>query len=32
MKQSKLGYEPRVTVEEGVRNFVEWYKGYNGVK
>ncbi len=26
-----IGYTPRVTVEEGVRKFVEWYRGYNGV-
>lgn len=30
--QRIVGYKPRVTVEEGVRNFVDWYKGYNGVK
>ena len=23
-----VGYKPRVTVEEGVRNFVEWYLDY----
>ncbi|MFZ5669629.1 MAG: NAD-dependent epimerase [Pseudomonadota bacterium] len=26
-----VGYRPRVTVEEGVRRFVDWYRGYNGV-
>ena len=26
-----VGYKPRVTVEEGVRNFVDWYRGYNGI-
>lgn len=26
-----VGYKPKVTVEEGVRNFVDWYRGYNGV-
>ena len=26
-----VGYRPKVTVEEGVRNFVDWYRGYNGV-
>jgi len=26
-----IGYTPRVTVEDGVRNFVDWYRGYNGV-
>ncbi|MFN3859268.1 MAG: NAD-dependent epimerase [Caulobacter sp.] len=25
-----VGYKPRVTVEEGVRAFVDWYRGYNG--
>ena len=25
-----VGYKPRVTVEEGVRKFVDWYLGYNG--
>jgi UDP-glucuronate 4-epimerase len=26
--QSEVGYEPRTTLEEGVRRFVEWYLGY----
>jgi len=25
-----VGYKPQVTVEEGVRKFVDWYLGYNG--
>jgi UDP-glucuronate 4-epimerase len=25
-----VGYRPKVTVEEGVRAFVDWYRGYNG--
>lgn len=29
--QRIVGYKPQVTVEEGVRNFVDWYRGYNGV-
>lgn len=29
--QRIVGYKPKVTVEEGVRKFVEWYRGYNGV-
>src|SRR3989338_2023368 len=29
--QRIVGYKPRVTVEEGVRRFVDWYRGYNGV-
>ena len=28
--QRIVGYKPRVTVEEGVRKFVDWYRGYNG--
>jgi UDP-glucuronate 4-epimerase len=30
--QKIVGYKPRVTVEEGVKNFVDWYRGYNGIK
>ncbi|MDP2259085.1 MAG: NAD-dependent epimerase [Caulobacter sp.] len=30
--QNIVGYKPRVTVEEGVKKFVDWYRGYNGVK
>ena len=26
-----VGYKPKVTVEEGVAAFVDWYRGYNGV-
>lgn len=26
-----VGYRPVVSVEEGVRNFIDWYRGYNGV-
>ncbi len=26
-----LGYEPKVSVEEGVKKFVEWYRSYYGV-
>lgn len=29
--QSVVGYKPKVTVEEGVKAFVDWYRGYNGV-
>ncbi|HYG26564.1 MAG TPA: NAD-dependent epimerase [Caulobacteraceae bacterium] len=28
---ASTGYKPRVTVEEGVRKFVDWYRGYYGV-
>jgi UDP-glucuronate 4-epimerase len=28
--ERELGYAPKVSVEEGVRNFVEWYRGYYG--
>jgi len=27
-----LGYKPKVMVEDGVKRFVSWYKGYYGVK
>ena len=26
-----VGYTPTVTVETGIRNFVDWYRGYYGV-
>ena len=29
--QNIVGYKPRVTVEQGVRQFVDWYRGYNGL-
>lgn len=28
---SAVNYRPQVSVEEGVRRFVEWYKTYYGV-
>ena len=28
--ETVLGYRPKVTVEEGVRRFVEWYLAYYG--
>ncbi len=28
--ETELGYRPGVMVEEGVANFVEWYRGYYG--
>lgn len=27
-----VGFKPSTTIEEGIRKFVEWYKGYYGVK
>jgi UDP-glucuronate 4-epimerase len=27
-----LGYEPKTDVEEGVKEFVKWYKGYYNQK
>lgn len=27
----ETGYQPRTSVEEGVKRFVEWYRGYYGV-
>ena len=29
--KEKLGYEPQVNVEEGVKRFVKWYREYYGV-
>lgn len=28
--KEKLGYEPKVRIEEGIKNFVAWYKKENG--
>lgn len=28
--QAQLGYDPRISVNEGVRRFVEWYRQYYG--
>ena len=28
--EAAVGYRPRVSVEEGVAKFVEWYRGYHG--
>jgi UDP-glucuronate 4-epimerase len=30
-KLQELGYEPKVDVETGIKNFFDWYKWYNGV-
>ena len=30
--KSELNYEPKVSVAEGVKNFVEWYKEYYSLK
>ena len=27
-KLQKLGYEPRTNIDKGIKNFVEWYRGY----
>ena len=27
-----LGYEPETRIEEGLKNFVEWYKESNGYR
>ena len=27
-----LGYEPRVSIEEGIPAFVDWFRGYHGTK
>lgn len=26
---NKLGYRPKVSIEQGVDNFITWYKKYN---
>jgi UDP-glucuronate 4-epimerase len=31
-KLQALGYEPKVSITEGVEKFYEWYKTYNGIK
>ena len=31
-KLQALGYEPKVSISEGVELFYEWYKEYNGIK
>ena len=30
--RAELGFEPRISIDEGVRNLVAWYKGYYGSK
>jgi UDP-glucuronate 4-epimerase len=27
-----VGYRPDTPIEEGIRNFVAWYKGYYGIE
>lgn len=29
--QSDIGFEPRMTIENGVPRFVEWYRSYHGI-
>jgi len=31
-KLQALGYDPKVSIAEGVERFYEWYKTYNGIK
>jgi UDP-glucuronate 4-epimerase len=31
-KLQALGYDPKVSIAEGVEKFYEWYKTYNGIK
>jgi len=31
-KLQALGYEPKVSIDEGVERFYEWYKEYNGIE
>jgi UDP-glucuronate 4-epimerase len=30
--KNQLGYQPKVSVKEGVKNFVDWYKEYYAYK
>jgi UDP-glucuronate 4-epimerase len=30
--KERLGYQPRVKMEEGIRRFVQWYKAHRGLK
>jgi len=30
--KEKLGWEPRIRIEEGIKEFVEWYKGFYDVR
>ena len=27
-----LGYQPKITIDEGIPRFVDWYREYNGLK
>lgn len=29
--KNKVGYEPKVSLKEGIHNFIEWYKKYNNI-
>ena len=31
-KLQALGYDPKVSIAEGVERFYEWFKTYNGIK
>lgn len=26
-----VGFQPKTRIEDGIKNFVDWYKGYNGI-
>jgi UDP-glucuronate 4-epimerase len=28
--RAAVGYQPRVSLEEGLRRFVDWFRGYHG--
>ena len=30
-RQRDLGFEPKVTIEEGLPRFVAWYRDYHGI-
>jgi UDP-glucuronate 4-epimerase len=29
--RKEIGFEPKVPLEEGLRRFVDWFRGYYGV-
>jgi UDP-glucuronate 4-epimerase len=31
-KLRKLGWKPMIWIEEGIKNFVEWHRGYYKVR
>ena len=29
--KKKLNYNPKISIEEGIPNFIKWFKSYHGV-